>query len=180
MTPNQDKRRILKARALALARPVAVADGVGASIEIIEFALANERYGLETACLREVCTLKDLTPLPCTPAFVAGVINVRGSILPVIDISQFLELPIIGLNDVHVVLIVRADDTEIGILADRILGIGGVPLASLQPSLPTLARISADYVKGVTAERLVVLDAARIALSPRIIVNEEAETDSRP
>jgi purine-binding chemotaxis protein CheW len=61
------------------------------------------------------------------------------------------------------------------VLADVIVGVRSIRVESLQPSLPTLTGIRAEYLKGVTAERLVVLDLERLLADPKIIVNEEVE-----
>jgi len=144
-------------------------------MEVIEFALAHERYAIETACVREVHTLQDLTSLPCTPDFVAGIVNVRGRILPVIDIRKFFDLPEKGISDMHYLLLVYTDDMEIGILADTVAGVRSVPLDAMQASLPTLTGVREEYLKGVTAERLVILDARRILADRRILVQDEVE-----
>lgn len=170
-----DARRILRARAQALARPAQHAALAEDSLDVLEFRLAQERYALETRYVREVYPLKDLTPLPCTPPFVLGIVNVRGRITPVIDIKKFFDLPDQGLTDLHRIILVGAGDLELGLLADVIVGVRSVPLESLQPSLPTLTDIGGEYLKGVTAERLVVLDLARILADPKIIVHEEVK-----
>src|SRR5687768_2140813 len=88
-----DAKQILRARAQALARPARHVPLAEASLEVLEFRLAQERYALETRYVREVYPLKDLTRLPCTPPFVLGIVNVRGRITPVIDIKKFFDLP---------------------------------------------------------------------------------------
>lgn len=168
-----EARRILRARAQALARPAQEAPLAEGVLEVLEFRLAQERYALETPCVREVYPLKDLTPLPCTPPFVLGIVNVRGRIIPVIDLKKFIDLPDEGLTDLHRIVLVGTGDLELGLLADVIVGVRSVPVESLQPSLPTLTDIGSEYLKGVTAERLVVLDLARILADPKIIVHEE-------
>jgi purine-binding chemotaxis protein CheW len=94
----------------------------------------------------------------------------------VIDIKKFFDLPEHGITDLHKVIIVHHEKMELGILADLIVGVRTVSLNALQPSLPTLVGIREEYLKGVTAERLVVLDVARILTDQRIIVQEEVET----
>ena len=170
--PNNAKQ-ILRARAQALARRPERAPVAGASLELLEFRLARERYALENRWVQEVCPLKELTPLPCTPPFVLGIVNVRGRILPVFDLKKFFDLPEQGLTDLHRLIRVRGDDLELGLLADVIVGVRSLPVDSLQVSLPTLTGIRSDYLKGVTAERLVVLDLARILADPKIIVHDE-------
>jgi purine-binding chemotaxis protein CheW len=171
-----DAKEILRARAQALARPPERAEVAESSLELLEFRLARESYALETRYVREVYPLKNLTPVPCTPPFVLGIVNVRGRITPVIDIKKFFDLPDKGLTDLHRIILVRGRDLEFGLLADVIVGVRTIPEESLQPSLPTLTGIRADYLKGVTAERLVVLDLDRILTDPKIIVHEEVES----
>src|ERR1019366_3735169 len=166
-----DAGHILHARARALARPPHRAAAADASLELLEFRLAQESYALETRHVREVYPLRDLTPLPGTPPFVLGIVNVRGRITPVIDIKKFFDLPDKGLTDLHRVILVRGNDLELGLLADVIVGVRSIPMDSVQPSLPTLTGIRADYLKGLTSERLVVLDLDRILADPKIIVH---------
>ena len=167
--------QILRARAQALARPPETAPDEGASLEVLEFSLALERYAVETRFVREVHPLRDLTPLPCTPPFVLGIVNVRGRILPVLDIKKFFDLPDQGLTDLHRIILVHGNDLELGLLADAIVGTRTIPVDDLQPPLPTLTGIRDEYLKGVTAECLVVLDLDRILSDPEIIVHEEVE-----
>lgn len=174
--PSPDeKQRILKARARALAQEPAPTPIASEHIEVVEFALAYEHYAVESRYVREVYPLENLTPLPCTPAFVLGIVNVRGEILSVIDLKKFFDLPEQGLTDLHRIILVRGNDLEFGVLADAIVGVRTIPADSLQPSLPTLTGIRGDYLKGVTAERLVVLDLDRILADPKIIVREDVE-----
>lgn len=172
---SADDRQILRTRAQHLARPLQNGVLESASLELLEFRLAQEDYALETHYVSEVYPLKDLTPMPCTPPFLRGIVNVRGRIVPVIDIKKFFDLPDKGLSDLHRIILVRGNDLELGLLADVIVGVRTIPLDSLQPSLSTLTGIRSDYLKGVTAERLVVLDLDRILTDPRIIVHEEVE-----
>ncbi len=171
MTESENRKRILKARAQALARePVAAVRE--ATLEIVEFSLATERYGIETGHVREVFPFKELTPVPCTPAFIMGIVNVRGRIVAVVDLKTFFDLPANGLHDLHKVIILHSAEMDLGILADDVAGVRSVPVSQVQASLPTLSGIGQHYVRGVTAERLVVLDAARILSDPKIIVHE--------
>ena len=140
---------------------------------MLEFRLAQERYAVESRYVQEVHPLKELTPLPCTPPFVVGIVNVRGRIVPVLDLKRFLDLPEKGLTDLHRVILVRGQDFEVGLLADVVVGVRSIPIDSLQPSLPTLTGVRNEYLKGVTAERLVLVDLQRVLSDPRIIVHDE-------
>jgi purine-binding chemotaxis protein CheW len=175
-TPTvEEKKRILQARAKALAQEPAREEAAQEALEVVEFLLAYERYGIESSYVREVYPLKELTPLPGTPSFVLGIINERGQILSVIDLKKFFDLPEKGLTDLNRVIIVRNDHMEFGILADTILGVRAIPFTDLQPSLPTLTGIREEYLKGVTGERVVILDAEKLLSDKKMIVQEEVE-----
>ena len=168
----EEKRTILRDRAKALARETKKDDS-GEKIEFLEFLLAYERYGMESSFVREVYPLKDLTPVPCTPAHVLGIINVRGQILSVLDLKRFFDLPEKGLGDLNKVIILKGGAMEFGVLADVILGVRTLPLSSLQQAMPTLTGIREEYLKGITADRAVILDGSKILLDAKIVVNEQ-------
>jgi purine-binding chemotaxis protein CheW len=175
ITIPDSPKEILKARARALASPPKRDQDQAQILTLIEFRLAHERYAVEQKYVREVHPLKDLTPLPCAPAFVLGIINVRGQILPVIDVKRFFDLPQTGITDLHVAIIVHTDEMELGILADAVAGVRLVSSSACHPSLPTLTGIRADYLKGVTDQHVVILDVPSILNDPKTIVNQDVE-----
>lgn len=170
MTP--DALHILRARAQALARPPEQPSTAESQLELLEFRLATERYAVETRYVNEVYPLKDLTPLPGSPPFLLGIVNVRGQILPVFDIKKFFDLPEEGLTDLHRIIVIKSHELELGLLADSVVDVRLIPEERLQPSLPTLTGIREDYLKGVTDERLIVLDVARMLQDPKIIIHQ--------
>jgi purine-binding chemotaxis protein CheW len=172
---NPEAERILRARAVTLARRRSSPPATDTLLELLEFRLASERYAIESRHVQEVHPLRELTPLPGTPPFVLGIVNVRGRMLPVFDLKRFFDLPEQGLTDLHRIIRVAGGDLELGVLADVVVGVHSVPADSLQPSLPTLTGIRADYLKGISGERLIVLDFDRILSDPKIIVHEEVE-----
>ena len=171
----EEKKHILKARARALARePDAGRTGLD-QIAVVEFLVAGERYAVESAYVREVCRLIELTPLPGTPAFVLGIISVRGQIVSVIDPKRFFDLPQKGLTDLNKVILISDGTMEFGLLADAVLGEGRVFVKELQPSLPTLTGLRAEFLIGVSSDHLVVLDAKKLLSDPGMIVNAKEE-----
>ena len=171
---REQRAEILRRRAAGLARaptPVAV-DEDGLNVTLVEFRLSRERYAVEAAWVGEVLPLRHLTELPCVPPFVAGIINVRGHIMPVIDLRRFFDLPREGLSDTSRVVVLRAS-TEVAILADAVLGARSMALRDLQPGLPTLTGIREEFLKGVADEGIVILDAERLLADVKLIVNED-------
>ncbi len=174
--PSPEKeRRILKARAQELAREPEAGVAAEETIEVVEFDLASERYAFALAQVRGVNVLRELTPVPCTPAFVLGIINVRGEIRTVIDLKRFFDLPGAGITELNKIILIEREGVQLGILADAIRGVSRIPLSELQPALPTLTDVRADYLRGITSDRLVVLDAAKILSDPRIVVDDRDE-----
>ena len=169
----EEQKRILKARALVLARAAGETAARAGDLEVLEFTLADETYGIEMRFVRETCPLRELTPVPCTPPFVLGIINLRGQILSVIDLKKFFGLPEKGLTDLNKVIIVHDGQMEFGILADEILGVRLRASARLQPSLPTLTGVREEYLRGITEERCVVLDGQKLLTDKSLIVHDE-------
>lgn len=169
----EETQRILKARAEALARESAPAEAASEYIEVVEFVLAEEHYAIESQHVRDVYPLDQLTPLPCTPPFVLGIVSLRGEILSVIDIKKFFDLPDKGLTDLNKVIVLESENMRFGILADAIVGVHRISATDIQPPLPTLTGIRADYLRGVTAGRTVVLDADRLLADENIVVQEQ-------
>jgi len=171
---GDETRAVLKARAEALAREND--DGALAReyLEVVSFLLGQEKYGVETRYVREVYPLNELTLLPGTPSFVLGIVNVRGQVLSVIDIGKLFDLPQKGVGDLDRIIVLQHGGMELGILGNSILGVVQVPTDELQSSLPTLTGLRGEYLKGVTPDRMAILDAARLLSDENIIVREEA------
>jgi purine-binding chemotaxis protein CheW len=171
--PPDQPKALLEARARALAAEPRSprAD----SVEILEFGLVDEHYAVQTVWVREVLPLRNLTPLPGNPAWVLGIINVRGKIISVLDIKKFFELPEKGLSELDKVIVLGDGTMEFGVLADFIEGIGLIQTDDLQRPLPTLTGIRAEYLMGITRQRAVVLDGGKLLTDPAIVFAEEAQ-----
>ena len=171
----EDTRKILKARAEAFARGPGEQTTASATLEVVEFVLGPGKYAIESAYVREVGPLKELTPLPGTPPFVLGIIHLRGRILSVIDIRKFLALPERGLSDLDKIIVICNNELEFGVVADDILGVRLLPLAGIQLTLPTLNGIQQEYLKGIASGGKVVLDAGKLLSDRKIIVHQDIE-----
>ncbi|MBI9076666.1 MAG: chemotaxis protein CheW [Desulfatibacillum sp.] len=173
---GDEVKKALKKRAKALAsRSKDEEKEASANLEVVEFLLAHEKYAVELSCIKEVYPFRDCTPIPCTPSFVLGVINVRSRILSVVDLKSFFDLPKQKVSDNSRVIILADDDMEFGVLADELKGVNSIPIEKIQPSLPTLTGVRAQYLKGVTAGGLVILDGFQILRDKRIIVSLEVD-----
>ena len=170
---REEKRLLLKDRARLLAIEQKDEPVHQVFTEIIVFHLATETYGIETAFVREAIPLIDFTPLPGTPPFVLGIVNVRGQIISVLDIKKFFDLPDKGLGELNKLIIIRNNLMEFGILADEIAGIQNIATHELQPPLPTHTGIRKEYLLGIASNRMIVLDAKKLLSDKKIFINED-------
>jgi purine-binding chemotaxis protein CheW len=166
--------RILRARARALAS-VAAATPV-ARMELLVFELAQEAYGLELDYVREVCPLRELVPVPCTPRFVLGIINLRGEIFPVIDLRRLFGLPERGLTNATRAIVLRDGMREFGVLADVVAGMRTVDGNTLRAPPAMQGGVHAMFLRGLAETDakadLIVLDARQILAHPSMVVRE--------
>jgi purine-binding chemotaxis protein CheW len=154
----------------------------GQTADLLVFWLGKERYGIEVTNVREIHPLEQLTPVPRTPNFVAGVFSARGRILSVVDLCAFFDLPAIGLSDQTKIIVVSnakqrsvrgRQMVEVGILADEVADVVTIFKKDIQPPLTTHTGVRADYIQGITADLLVVLNLDILLNDKRLIVQEE-------
>lgn len=170
----EERRAVLNARARALARELVRTEPARGMLSVIEFRLASETYAIEAEFVREVYPLRDIVRLPGTPDFILGIVNVRGQILSVVDLKKFFGLPEKGLGDLNKLIILQDSRLTFGVLADAIIGARPISSEGAQASLPTLSGVGADYLKGVTAEGVILLDAKKILKDERMVVQDTA------
>jgi len=166
------RRTALEARARALAAEPANPNR-GPGMEVVEFLLGSSHYAVPASSVREVRPLQELTPLPCTPAFVSGIMSAHGRIIAVVDLKKFLDLPELGLTDLNKVIILQHAAMEFGVLADSIVGGHWLLLADLQSNFSSSMQHRASCIRGITPQQLTVLDVQGIASDPAFVVDEE-------
>jgi purine-binding chemotaxis protein CheW len=169
---GEDRKRILRERARLLAREEEkILDRD--SISVLEFMLASERYGIESSFVREVLQIRELTPLPGTPPFLLGIINIRGEICSIIDLKKFFNISERGLPEFNKVIVIRNEAMKFGIVVDSVVGTRQILCTTLKPPPPTFTGIRAEYVKGVASGPVIVLDGGRILADRNLVVNEQ-------
>lgn len=164
---------MLKKRAIEMAAEPELKKGFSPILQLMAFSLGTETYGLESSYIREVYPLKDFTPLPGVPAFILGIINVRGQIIPVVDLKKLFHLPEQGITELNKVIILHDDQMEFGILADVVHGTQVVGEDEIIPAPHTLNGIGEENLRGITRESLIVLNAKKLLTDKQMVVNDE-------
>ena len=169
------KQDILKQRARLLARENSRAQVVTDGLQTVRFTLLDEHYAIDAAHVCEVFPVKEITPLPCTPPYIKGIINVRGKILSVLDLRVFLKLPEKEASASNRIIILNNPELEIGVLVGRVIGLQTIPRNHIQPDLPTLGDARGHYLQGITGDRIALLDAEKLLSDPAIFIYEEVD-----
>ncbi len=130
-----------------------------APTQIISFAIDNDQYGVDIMAVREIKGWSEITHLPRQPDAVRGVLNLRGAIVPIIDLRCRFGQGLTDASPIHVVIIVQVGMRQVGLLADRVLDIVSFDMSQVQP-VPKIAQASRiDFLSG-----LVTVETAMIAL----------------
>lgn len=170
--PDREARRILKERARLLARTTVTTGDNDKDLAVVVFTLGHEHYGVESHCVTEVVAVAGITPLPCTPGHVRGIVNLRGRIVTVIDLKDIFGLDLAAQQDHHRLIILNSPSMEFALLVDTVIGVENVVAGTLQPPPPTLTEIRADYMKGITEDQMAILDGPKLLGAPWLIVDE--------
>jgi purine-binding chemotaxis protein CheW len=165
-------RRILHERAQALARPPEE-DESGESLSLMVVTVGAERYGIDIVKVQEVKPLSHLTPVPHTPPTWAGVVNMRGSLYPILDLRRYLNLPETEKPEDPKAVIVSGSGVTAGLLVEDIPEVRRVRLAEILPPLAEAGQ--RDVLRGVTEDLLSVLDIEALLADPSLVVKDELE-----
>jgi purine-binding chemotaxis protein CheW len=126
---------------------------------LVTFFLAREEYGVDVRLVQEIIRVAEITPVPRAPAAIKGVINLRGRIVPVIDLKRRLGLGEVEGSRLARVVVVRLKDRLIGLLVDAASQVLKVPLSTIEPAPEEVVEIDANYIRGVAKldKRLIIL-----------------------
>jgi purine-binding chemotaxis protein CheW len=137
-------------------------DGAAAGGDVtqfISFALGDDHYGVDIMAVREIKGWTEITPLPSQPDYVRGVLNLRGVIVPIIDLRCRFGQGLTEATPLHVIIIVQIEDQLVGLLADRVSDIVSVDPAKIK-QVPRVAQSKRlEFLSGI-----VTIDQGMIAL----------------
>jgi purine-binding chemotaxis protein CheW len=127
--------------------------------QLVVFQLGAELYGVEIARVHEIIRLQTVTRVPHAPAFVEGVINLRGKVIPVVDLRRRFGLPLAEHTRASRIVVVEIGDQVVGIVVDGVSEVLRVNKGTIEPPSPVVAGIESDYLHGIAKlpERLVIL-----------------------
>ncbi|MFW5771673.1 MAG: chemotaxis protein CheW [Phototrophicaceae bacterium] len=166
---NDDERREayfrerLRQRAEQYARPAASTDTTPL-YTVLVFDLGGEQYGVDVVRVRSVRPVGTISPVPGTPAFYPGVVNIRGQIITVIDLRLFFNIDASASQPPDELVVVRGSRLELGLLAHHVRGVTAIASDQLE-SIEDVR-----YARGVTPGGLVLLDINRMLEDDRLVI----------
>ena len=149
-----------------LARPAAPAPAVEVH-PYLTFFLRTEEFGLPLLRSREIVRVGEITRIPEAPPHVRGVLNVRGRVVPIVELRTRFGLQAAPLTPRSRVIIVEAYGRLFGLLVDRVSRIAKIPVSAIKPATPQAPPAGTDHVTGIAemgAESIVLLDVDKVLL----------------
>jgi purine-binding chemotaxis protein CheW len=175
--------RILDERARELARPVISSEASAAgALEFVRFVLGGTVHALETRYVHEVLRAGVLAAVPWAPPLLAGVVSLRGALLPAFDLAALLGLPVGTSPGARPLLLVLGESSpDLAVPVDDVLDVVRLPPPDLSPPPASSSSSGCALVRGVSPDRTVVLDGAALLADPRLAAGSASpETRREP
>jgi purine-binding chemotaxis protein CheW len=127
--------------------------------QYLTFSLGREEYGVDILKVQEIKGYSAITPIPNTPPYVRGVMNLRGTIIPVVDLRSKLGMAAAEYTPFTVIVVVKVGSKTMGLVVDAVSDVLSIPGASLQPTPDFGAQVDAAFISGLAraGDKLVVL-----------------------
>jgi purine-binding chemotaxis protein CheW len=115
----------------------------------LTFQLAREHYGIEIYYVTEIIGIQTITELPEMPDFIRGVINLRGRVIPVMDVRARFKLPDRDYDERTCIIVVEIKDTSVGLVVDEVREVMDIPEESVEPPPKATGKENSNFLKGV-------------------------------
>lgn len=129
------------------------------SSQIVTFKLAAEEYGVDITKVQEIILLGDITRVPEVPEFIEGVINLRGNVIPIVDLRKRFRLKQVDRNEETRIIVVNVNSKVIGIVVDAVNEVLRIGQSEIEPPPSTISGVGKEYLKGLVKleKRLLIL-----------------------
>ncbi len=134
-------------------------------LQVVVFELENSYYGVHILQVQEIIKMTEITKLPNTPKFIEGVVNLRGRIIPVMDLRKRFGLNPIPVNEEWKILILKTEEVLFGVMVDQISEVEKISVGIIEVPPKIVAGVKGEFISGIakTDKRLLILlDIERI------------------
>ncbi|MEE9285888.1 MAG: chemotaxis protein CheW [Dehalococcoidia bacterium] len=133
--------------------------------QLVVFDLASEAYGVDINAVREIIRMQEITNVPRAAEFVEGVINLRGKVIPVVDLRRRFGLAVAEGTKDNRIVVVEVGDHDIGIVVDAVTEVMRIPANSVEPPSAVITTDDSDYLMGIAKlehSMIILLDLDRV------------------
>ena len=133
--------------------------------QLVVFNLSTETYGIDISAVHEIIRIQGITEVPRTPEFVEGVINLRGRIVPVIDLRKRFGLDLVEKTNNTRIIVVEVDDMTVGMIVDSVSEVLRLPVDSIEPPPAVISSVDLESLQGVGKlddQIIILLDLNRV------------------
>ncbi len=133
--------------------------------QLVVFTLGNESYAVDINTVKEIIQLQPITKLPGTPPSVEGIINLRGSVIPIIDLRKRFEMERVEKNKETRIVVVNCANSSVGVMVDSVAQVLRIPRESIEPASSVFSDKQVEYLLGIvklTDRLIILLDMDRI------------------
>lgn len=118
-------------------------------LQVVSFRLGVEEYAVEITKVKEIILVEGITKVPQMPAYIEGVINLRGTVIPVLDLRKRFDIGNAQITEHTRIVVTRLEGRIIGMIVDSVSRVMKIPRANIQPPPETIACVAGEYLVGV-------------------------------
>ncbi|QDU64744.1 Chemotaxis protein CheW [Planctomycetes bacterium Pan216] len=142
--------------------PSDIADQVttgGATRQVVGFHLGDEQYGIEITKIQEIILVGEITRIPHVPVYIEGLINLRGSVIPIIDLRKRFGIEARAMTDDTRIIVVNVRNKTIGTIVDAVNEVIRISHEQIDPAPPTITSMGREHIAGLAKldQRLLIL-----------------------
>ncbi|MDY6856905.1 MAG: chemotaxis protein CheW [Thermodesulfobacteriota bacterium] len=153
-----------------------VVKGVPGLLQLVTFNISNEEFGLDILKVHEIIRMLEITRIPGAPQFVEGVINLRGRIIPVIDLRKRFNFEKKEPDKLTRIVVVEIEEKIVGFIVDSVSEVLRLPYSKVEPPPPIVGGIDSEYISGVGKldnRLLILLDLGKLLTNKEIDILDE-------
>lgn len=146
--------------------------------QLVVFELASKYYGVDIGNIRDIIRMQAVTKVPGAPSFVEGVINLRGKLIPVVDLRKRLGLAVSEPTSKSRIVWVTINGQDVGVIADAVTEVLRIPLALIEPPSSMVSSVDSDYLRGIARlenRQIILLNLSKVLA----VIDDQKTTSSQ-